>query len=330
MNQILFRIIRSTSFWFVLLLNLMVTVVYSFFYYANAEPINYRWNGYIESYNNTQELAQQLVAMNNYYDEVIANYSNEPTESNLYELALVEQTVVTMEYLLENNLSYSEIMDGDFISATSVDRRSYMDETLSIGFITQLISSVILICLIVNIGRSNGAFVFDLFMHGRKKLFIHELLCYTSLQALLFITQVLTVGIFGLFFPLNSEKLLFYNNGDIKVISVAGEFFGNVFSALVMLASIWFVLFLLSQIINRALSFVVVATAIVTAWLLLPVYIDIDLFNNLQLLWTSTYMSGYKIEIFGIISIVRIATILASLVAAYLYATKKRYSIRYE
>lgn len=261
MKSGMLRLTRSWLFWFLVLFQLAFIVVYSINYCKDGTTNKERWYHGIMEYNDTELLiGEQIknVEEQIYYLEESSN-NNEDIDAirNYY-----VETIEILKYLQKHNYDYCDVQEAEVVYYHEEDKRAYTLQIMEVLLWMNVVISIILLGLIVNSGKTNGAIVFEVLIKGRKRLFMKEGKLYFMIMTLFLAYQIILVTALNMQFPVKSKYILHYNGGDIKVISQSWEYVWAVVSLIISLYTVYILHFALSQLIGNIFTFSIVAITV--------------------------------------------------------------------
>ena len=136
--------------------------------------------------------------------------------------------------------------------------------------------------------------------------------------------QFIVISIISSQFPARSSFFLYYNNGDIKVLSLTNNLLWTTISFFLYFGVICILHFCLSQLINDIFYFTIVAAITTVALMLVMVYFSYNKFIlainiTMDNIYENNISVGYYLSAF----LFKYAVVSSLLVATY-YINKKR------
>lgn len=336
MKKIGYRITKNWIFWMILFASIFSILIYSVSFFVNGSEgrESYRWQHGIGEYYSEDELAAQIKEANTWKEDVKRNpkaYEEEygiPAEQ-LY--VYVEETIEILNYLKDNQILYEDAMEGNIVFEDNRDVRSYSIQILDTCFIFQIVAAILLLCIIVNQGRSGGAFVFDVLMRGRKACFVNESKTFFVVMTIFYVIQVTFISVLRTLLPVNTKYLVYTNKNGVTAITEIQEYISNIVALYLLLLFYWCLLFFVSQIVRKLLSYLVIAPAVVVVvWLL----INLAANSPIALAWNALATMIYDYNIswgwYIVVSVIRLLAGGLLVVLAYRSVGKRQIHLGYE
>ncbi len=334
MKYILFRLTKGWLFWTVLFLCFFSVLLYSVIFYENSSDTNTRWNHFIEEYENNEELKTQINELIVWRDEINNGEAGnlDLEEDELPELNKnIEESIEILNFLKKNEIKYEDIAGGDCLFAYSRDSRNYALQTLDVCFIFQIIAALLLLCPIVNQGRTNGAFVSSLILRGRKKCFLREAGTFFFLVTSLFAVQISFLSLLKTQLASKSKFLLYIDDSGITLLTERQEYLLSIVSLYLVLLLYWALLFFVSELITNYLKYLLAALATVIAyWALTFFWEGNKLFCAWRFLMPSIFSYNISLGFYLAASLLRILAVVLLIYFAWLYSAKRSLQVRYD
>ena len=270
MKSCFFRLSRNWLFWVLIVIQVVVIVCYAIYYATNVYHSEERWEHSIVKYKNADDLEDQK---NNILSQI--EDLDEETDKSRYnaeEKQFLTESVDIIDFLKKNNYSYDEVTEATMIYHMENDRRAYFLQNIELMWWLNIFASVLIIGLIVNYTKTNGSRTFDIILHGRNTIFFRDFKAYMTLMGLYVSMQFIIVAIISSQFSSRSQFFLYYNNGDIKVMSLMNVLFWTTISFVLYFGVICILHFCLSQIINDVFYFTIITAVITVALKFIMIY----------------------------------------------------------
>ncbi len=249
MKSIFYRLSRSFLLPIVLVVMFAFIVYYAYNIYRNTDNTASRWRNPIDDYTNTdrsidvqlgeieknkQENLKILYEECAYADELDIYNLDVNNENGLspkatmviMEMQWQKESEDILRFLSKNNYTYDQIVDGSEVSGMLRSRYIFMLFTYDAIWKLDLVFALLIICLVVCIGRQNGAFLIETLTRGRKKVFWEQFGSGLIILAVIELIQFIFIFLVRLEFPNYTEYLLYYNHGNIKVVPEIITFIG--------------------------------------------------------------------------------------------------------
>lgn len=325
MKSYFFRLSRNCLFWALIVIQVVVIICYAIYYAANVYHSDERWEHNIVKYENADDLENQK---NSIWGQI--ENLNEETDKSRYneeEKQFLKESVDIIDFLKKNNYSYDEVTEATMIYHMENDRRAYFSQNIELLLWLNMFVSILLIGLIVNYTKTNGSRTFDIILHGRSTIFFRDLRVYMTLMGLYISMQFIIVAVISSQFSSRSQFFLYYNNGDIKVLSLTNILLWTMVSFVLYFGEICILHFCLSQIINDVFYFTII-TAVITVGLK---FIMINLSHNKFILAINITMDNIyenKITIGIYLFALLLKYVAAGGLFAFTYAINKKRKIK--
>lgn len=316
MKSYFFRLSRNWLFWALIVIQVLVVVCYSIYYAKNVYNSHERWNHSIVEYKNVSDLETQKNSILSQIEDL-----NGKTDKNKYdeeEKQFLTESVDIIDFLKKNNYSYDEVTEATMIYHMENDRRAYFTQNLELLWWLNVFASVLIIGLVVNYSKTNGSRTFDILLHGRKNIFFRDFKVYMTLMGLYISLQFVIVAIISSQFSSRSQYFLYYNNGDIKVLSLTNVLIWATISFFLYFGVICILHFCMSQLINNVFYFTVVtAVTTVALKLLLLFFSDYKFISALNTTMDSIYAINISVGYYLLALLFKYALVSALCVATY-------------
>ena len=322
MKSYFFRLSRNWLFWALIVIQVFVIVCYSIYYATKVYNSNERWEHSIVEYKNVSDLETQK---NNLLSQI--EDLNRETDKNKYdeeEKQFLTESVEIINFLNKNNYSYDEVTEATMIYDMENDRRAYFSQNIELLWWLNIFASILIIGLIVNYTKTNGSRTFDIMLHGRKTIFFRDFKVYMTLMGMYISLQFIIVSIISSQFSSRSRFFLYYNNGDIKVLSLTNVLLWTTISFFLYFGVICILHFCLSQLINDVFYFTIVAAIVTVALKLIMVYFS---YNKFILALTMTMDNIYENNIsigYYLLALLFKYTVVFALFATTYFVSKNR------
>lgn len=334
MKYILIRLTKGWLFWTILFLCFFSTLLYSVKYYENSSDTNDRWSHFVEKYENHEELKEQINELTAWRDEINDGEAAEPDleEEELDELRKdIEESIKILEFLEKNELKYEEVVDGNILFAYSRDRRSYSLQAIDICLIFSIIAGLLLLCQIVNQGRTNGASVCSLILRGRKKCFLREAGSFFLLATFFFAVQTGFLSLLRTQIASKTKFVLYIDDSGITLLTERQEYLFSIASLYLVLLLYWALLFFVSELIDHPLKYLPAALAVVAAYGALTFFWeDNRLLYSWRILIPSIFSDNITLGFYLAASLARLLVGALLIYLAWLYSAKRSLQIHYE
>lgn len=313
MKSYFFRLSRNWLFWTLIVVQVFIIVCYSVYYAKNVYRTEERWSHRIVEYKNVSDLETQK---NNLLIQI--------EDMNEEEKQYFTESVDIIDFLKKNNYSYDEITEATQVYDMENDRRAYFLHNIELFWWLNIFVSILIIGLIVNYTKSNGSRTFDIILHGRKTIFFRDFKVYMTLMGIFVSLQFIVVSIISSQFPSRSMFFLYYNNGDIKVLSLTNILLWATISFFLYFGVICILHFCLSQLINDVFYFTIVAAITTVALMLVMVYFSYNKFIlAINITMDNIYENNISVGYYLLAFLFKYAVVSSLLVATY-YINKKR------
>lgn len=313
MKSYFFRLSRNWLFWTLIVVQVLIIVCYSVYYAKNVYRTEERWSHRIVEYKNVSDLETQK---NNLLIQI--------EDMNEEEKQYFTESVDIIDFLKKNNYSYDEITEATQIFDMENDRVAYFSQNIELFWWLNIFVSILIIGLIVNYTKSNGSRTFDIILHGRKTIFFRDFKVYMMLMGIYISLQFIVISIISSQFPARSSFFLYYNNGDIKVLSLTNILLWATISFFLYFGVICILHFCLSQLINDVFYFTIVAAIVTVVLKLLLVYFSNNKFIlALNITMNNIYENNISVGYYLLAFLFKYAVVSSLLVATY-YINKKR------
>ena len=171
-KNIFYRLTKYWVFWFVIIFSLVLVFGYSTYYYINSKTSDVKWEHNVLPYESILELEMQIESIKANISEMEyeAKYKSENEKIILEEqIVYAEETLAVLNYLHDNNISYASVAEDGALLYFERNCRGYSMQLLEIVYVFTLFVGILLVEQIVCAGKSNGAFVSNYIMYGRKR-----------------------------------------------------------------------------------------------------------------------------------------------------------------
>ncbi len=319
MKRILYRILRNRVLWVIIVSLFVITNVLSITYCKEEMNDEYKWGHYITRYNNQYEIKEQI-------DELKKEIEYKDYDENLYDEEYrteLKTSVNILEYILSEGYSYDEINDGEVLASNKKERRSFSNFCFEFVYVFQIVSSILLICVLSNQGKNNGNYEMDLIIYGRKKMFKDELLTYLFLNAMLFFIHLGLVFSMRLMLPETNKYVLYYNAGNIKVISENLEYIEGAVSLFLILIWIQAIVFFISKLITNSLFVGIFSMAVIVLWMFIVNNTSLKSFKMMGMLCPSNYQENCSVIFYFVNALIRTIFAVLLYLASYIVCSKK-------
>lgn len=313
MKSYFFRLSRNWLFWTLIVVQVFIIVCYSVYYAKNVYRTEERWDHRIVEYKNVSDLETQK---NNLLIQI--------EDMNEEEKQYFTESVDIIDFLKKNNYSYDEITEATQVYDMENDRRAYFSQNIELFWWLNIFVSILIIGLIVNYTKSNGSRTFDIILHGRKTIFFRDFKVYMMLMGIYISLQFIVISIISSQFPARSSFFLYYNNGDIKVLSLTNILLWATISFFLYFGVICILHFCLSQLINDVFYFTIVAAITTVALKLVMLHFSYNKFIlALNITMNNIYENNISVGYYLLAFLFKYAVVSSLLVATY-YINKKR------
>lgn len=321
-NEIV-RLTKSWIFWFLVVLQIVIIMLYSINYVNDSKIAKDRWYHEILEYNNTDLLIDDQIKN---LKVQIDNFNQlEKSKSVIEMITYYEETIEILEYLRDNNYSYEEIQESEVMYYHEEDKRAFTLQTLEVLMWLNMIVSILLLCVLVNMGKTNGAYAFKMLLNGRKKVFFTEAKTYIVLMIGFFCYQIALVTGLSMQLPAKSKYLLHYNGGDIIVMSETLECFLAISSLAISMLVMYILHFIISQIVNNVFAFFIVSISVTMAikWLLVRLS-SYSFFKVFKVSLNNIYENDVSMGLYIGVTLFRIIIVIALLWGTYVYCMRRK------
>lgn len=323
MKSYFFRLSRNWLFWALIVIQVFVIVCYSIYYATNVYNSNERWEHSIVEYKNISDLETQK----NILLSQIADLDGE-TDRNKHdeeEKQFLTESVDIIDFLKKNNYSYDEVTEATMIYHMENDRRAYFSQNIELLWWLNTFASVIIIGLIVNYTKTSGSRTFDIILHGRKTIFFRDFKVYMTLMGLYISLQFIIVSIISSQFSSRSQFFLYYNNGDIKVLSLTNILIWTTISFFLYFGVTCLLHFCLSQLINDVFYFSIVTAIVTVALKLFLVYFSHNKFiSALNMTMDNIYENNISIGYYLLALLFKYTVVFALFATTYFVGKNRR------
>lgn len=334
MKTIFFRLSKNWVWWLVVISSIVLVFGYTAYYYEQSSTYEERWNHYIEEYNTIQELKVQQEAVEKnvlLLEEMLKNTTSKERLLIEEEIRYEKESIELMTFLEENQISYSDAVEGEVLYHFERSQRGYSIEIIGIIYIFMLISSVLLVGQIVCAGKTNGAFVMSYLHNGRRKSFQNEAWIGYLILTCIYWAQIIIVFILREDIASQVEYVIYYNGGEITMLSDKTEMFLMAISVFMMISGYYVIHYILAQLISNSTVFCVIAVAITVGLIvLINVLSDVKFFCALGIILPYIYSKSISIGYYLVVQSGRIVILLISLWWIYRCFMKKNIRTRYE
>ena len=317
---------RNWLFWALIVIQVLVVVCYSVYYAKNVYNSHERWNHSIVEYKNVSDLETQKNSILSQIEDL-----NGKTDKNKYdeeEKQFLTESVDIIDFLKKNNYSYDEVTEATMIYHMENDRRAYFTQNLELLWWLNVFASVLIIGLVVNYSKTNGSRTFDILLHGRKNIFFRDFKVYMTLMGLYISLQFVIVAIISSQFSSRSQYFLYYNNGDIKVLSLTNNLLWTTISFFLYFGVICILHFCLSQLINDVFYFTIVAAIVTVALQFIMVYFSDNKFVlALTMTMDNIYENNISVGYYLLALLFKYALVSALCVATYFINKNRKIKI---
>lgn len=325
MKSYFFRLSRNWLFWALIVIQVFVVVCYSIYYATNVYNSNERWVHSIVEYKNDTDLETQknfiLSQIENLNGEIDKNRHEE-------EKQFLAESVNIIDFLKKNNYSYDEVTEATMIYDMENDRRAYFSQNIELFWWLNIFASILIIGLIVNYTKTNGSRTFDILLHGRKTIFFKDFKVYMTLMGVYISLQFIIVFIISSQFSSRSSFFLYYNHGDIKVLSLTNVLLWTTISFFLYFGVICILHFCLSQLINDVFYFTIVAAIVTVALKFIMVYFSDNKFVlALTMTMDNIYENNISVGYYLLALLFKYAVVFALFVATYFIGKNRRLRI---
>ena len=324
-NEIV-RLTKSWIFWFLVALQIVIIMLYSINYVNDSKISKDRWYHEIGEYNNTDLSIDDQI--DNLRLQIESFKQLEKNKSVIEMITYYEETIEILEYLRDNNYSYDEIQESEVMYYHEEDKRAFTLQTLEVLMWLNIIVSIVLLCVLVNMGKTNGAFTFKMLLNGRKTVFFTETKMYIVLMIGFFCYQIALLTGLSMQLPKKSKYLLHYNAGNIIVRSETLECFLAIVSLAISLLVVYILHFIMSQIINNVFAFFIISISVTIAIKLLLVKLSsYSFFRAFNVSLNNIYENDVSIGLYMGVTLFRILIAIALLMCTYVYCMKRKISV---
>lgn len=319
MTSIFFRISKSWIGVFLTVCPLLFIISLSLHFSNNCSQYDEWWGHQVSEYSSSDDINAQI----EYISELIQ--SSHVKEDITY----MEETIDILEYLNKEGIKYDDVQEGGFLIQNNREQRSYSFQMIEYVLVFQLFLSIFTLFVVNNLGKMNGAFVIAYLMQGRKRCFWEEGLSYLLIMMYCLIPQVTYISLTRKMVPNRHGTLLFYNKGDIKLMSSEKEYIWLLISLFVTLISIYIFHFILSELFNNAVLFFF-SSAIVNILSILMSSASKDNFISvIGISLSSIYEYGITVETYAFTKTAIFAILLAAVYGCYRLNLKKKIRTEY-
>ncbi|MBE5964406.1 MAG: hypothetical protein E7252_05645 [Lachnospira sp.] len=207
------KLFSSVTAWLVIFVSFGIVFMASFIYYDLSSVYNEKWDYShpIKQYNSIEELKEQKLNLEN------AIKSEEVIFLEEEELRAIKETIIIMDYLIENN-----IKDGEVTELLIIDDNSelaYFEQMLIGMFFIAIIGSIIWTALIVNAGFANGAATFLFMRKSRSKIFFEKFKTYMCVNVGIYLIMIVLVMIMKEEFYGKYKYVMFLKNEKVHLLT---------------------------------------------------------------------------------------------------------------
>lgn len=326
MKSYFFKLSKNWLFWALIVIQVLVIVCYSVYYATNVYHSNERWDHSIVKYDNASDLETQKIDLQNKIEAL--NIKSDKKSHDRDEKVFITESIEIIEFLKENNYSYDEVTESITIYHMENDKRAYFTQNIEMFWFLNLFVSIAILGLIVNYTKINGSRTFDILLHGRKNIFFRDFKVYMILMGLYMSLQFIIVAIISSQFYSKSQFLLYYNNGDIKVLSLTNVLIWATISFFLYFGVTCILHFCLSQLIDNIFAFGIVTVVVsVAVHYFLFCYADYKFISALLITMNNIYENNISVGYYLLALLFKYAVVSALFVATYFINKKRRLRI---
>lgn len=326
MKSYFFRLSKNWLFWALIVIQVFVIVSYSIYYALNVWNSNERWEHSIVKYDNASDLEAQKIDLQNEIEAL--NIKSDKKSYDRDEKQFITESIEIIEFLKENNYSYDEVTEAIMMYHMENDKRAYFTQNIEMFWFLNLFVSIAILGLIVNYTKISGSRTFDILLHGRKNLFFRDFKVYMTLMGMYISLQFIIVAIISSQFSSKSQFFLYYNNGDIKVLSLTNILIWATISFFLYFGVTCILHFCLSQLIDNIFCFGIITVVVTVAiHYFLFYYSDYKFISALLTYMNYIYENNISVGYYLLALLFKYAIVSALFVATYFINKKRRLRI---
>ena len=303
MKRIIYRVVRCWPFWFFLIISLIFPIVFAANYNYRSDSSEYKWDAYVQKYENLNDIAKQIDSLKNMlqqieYDEDYVEEINEAKEQ-------IDKSICILNYLKEKKYSYDEISQGDISLEMTKDRRSFSQTYITFYIILMLILMMMIVWLVIISPHTNGIYVMENIFFKRKQIFKTEVLAIVVLSGTILLVQLISFLGMRMVFPKKGQYLLFFYNGNIKVITQNMEMVHMLLSSFLIIMLFLSIFILIAHCFTNYFAYILVSLFVIAVYIGLMVYGDSSIFKIFGMLCPANLSIGCSMVSYYVIAILR-------------------------
>ncbi len=332
MKSIFYRLLNTPVFGASILFWVALIFLLSGKIYQDNLDVEDRWKTSIPEYRNRTELTDLRQNLQNQLSEyqMEKEHSLDWSEDDEWNLQFLDEKMKIVSFLEKHYYQYSEIRDGNWMQAIERTRWVYSSTIYDCTWPYFLFIIILLVYMIVVVGKSKGAGVFDCLMYGRKRVFWEQYLSGMFCVAAFLMLQFVLILVLRFVFPKTTTFLLYYQNGEIHIVREITEYMGVSIFVFVRALVVYTLVFCLAQLINSLIGLLIGAVVIGFTVLKIKQYLQYEFVDALTSALIYGYSKSYELWYMGVIKLLFFAVLGFMVYGTYWWCCRRNLRMSYE